>query len=193
MISRIENDELRKDIEVLKGGGQVEKQLNDNIIFQELYSDEDMIFSFLVASGYLNATKIKGKNAFLLQIPNQEIFFAFELLSKGLLKRFVSSSHIKALIRAIFAGDTRTFEVILNKALLASSSFDVAKNYEENSYHMYLLGLLCQYNNNYTVLSNREFGYGRYDICIMEHTSKKAVILELKRALDDSDELDQLC
>ena len=193
LFSRVENDELRKEIERLKDGQPIEKRLMENIHFQQLHTDENMIFSFLVASGYLKAKKIKNKNTFLLQIPNQEVHTAYESLTYELLNGFLSTGNAKALMEAIMSEQPRQFEVILNNALLKTSSFDIARTYEENSYHMYLLGLLFQYNDKYTVLSNRKSGYGRYDICVMERSSKKAVILELKRALDDTDQLLQLC
>ena len=193
LFSRVENEGLRNDMERLKSGKSVEKELEENISFQDLYFDEDMIFSFLVASGYLKAIPTGEAGVFMLKIPNREVAKAFEKLSKSLLKYFLSSANAKSLIQSILSGDTRSLENILNNALLKTSSFDIAKTYEENSYHMYLLGLLFQYNDKYTVLSNRESGYGRYDICVMEKNSKKAVILELKRALDDTDQLPKLC
>ena len=193
LFSYLENDDLRKEIEYLKNGGVIEKVLEENISFQDLYTDEDMIFSFLVASGYLKAIPTGKSEVFKLKIPNREVEKAYEKLSKSLLKGFLSNSKSTALIQAILSGSVRTFEKILNNALLKTSSLDIAKTYEENSYHMYLLGLLFQYNENYTTLSNRESGYGRYDICVMEKSGETAIILELKRALDETDDLQKLC
>ena len=93
------------------------------------------------------------------------------------------------MLKALVSGDIESFEEIFKDyARNSFSYFDVSGDESEKVYHAFVLGMLISLSNDYEVMSNRESGYGRYDVCIIPRdTSKIGIIIEFKRVMSSSE------
>jgi hypothetical protein len=164
----------------------IEKILNENIVFDELTTDDTALFSFLYFAGYLKAfdcCKKEDDNDYCkFLIPNSEVKIIFTDLIKGLLREKFENQKLNIMLKALTDGDIELFEEIFGDFVVETLSyFDTAGKNVEKVYQAFLLGLLVNLSPNYEVNSNKEAGYGRYDISLIpQDISKKAIIMELK-------------
>jgi len=176
---------LQTEINDLLEGKQLIKTLNENISFPELKNTDNAIYSFLVFSGYLKASYHGIKNdleLYALSIPNIEVKHLFSDIILSWFKETFRSGKSTMMLNALFEKDTELFGEILGECVLESlSAFDTDKRNPERVYQAFILGLLISLAPEFEVTSNKESGYGRYDICIVPLQSKKpCIIMELK-------------
>ncbi len=157
----------------------------------EVEENEENVWSFLLFSGYLKALTselIRGEFVCSLAIPNYEV----ELLyNKIILSWFVNQSgrnKLQSLLNSLISGEIKTFTVLFKDYVMASLSyFDTGGQEPEQFYHAFVLGLLVGLRPEYEVKSNRESGYGRYDVMIIPRDiNKTGIIIEFKKV--DADE-----
>ena len=168
------------------------KRIVQGIIFPNVQTNnESALWSFLLFSGYLTIGKsiqdiIKGQMGewqHTLRIPNREI----SLLYKQLINESIDNAipnQVPRLLSALVTGDSDTVEELLHKFIINSLSFhDIPKDEPERSYHLFILGLLVALEGRYNVQSNRESGYGRYDVMLIpvDPTKDAGVVIELKK------------
>ena len=195
------NPDIKMEFEKLIAGGFVETAIDEQIVFNQLDSNGDAVWSLLLASGYLKCDRIIQEKPediaiYRLVLTNLEVKKMFEKMVTGWFKKDTSFHRF---VKAMFAGDLRGMNQYMNKvALNTFSYFDAGKKPSEESepekfYHGFVLGLLVDNAKNYVVKSNRESGYGRYDV-VLEPKNKKdiAVIIEFKvydREYDNENDL----
>ena len=94
---------------------------------------------------------------------------------------------IKLLLNSLINGDQKMLQILLQKFIVNSmSSFDLSANEIEKSYHLFILGLLVQFHDLFQVKSNRESGYGRYDITLIpRNPALPGMVLEFKRVHEE--------
>jgi hypothetical protein len=171
--------DLLKDIPVIKN-------LNDNIVLRDLKKDDISIYSFLVFSGYLKAFDSKKSEEdeiyHKLLIPNKEVKQIFKDVILKWINESFENHELKIMLKGLVTGDIKLFEKILSKFVLETLSyFDTEKRNVERVYQAFILGMLVNLGSKYEVDSEKESGYGRYDISIIpKDKSKKAIIMELK-------------
>ena len=181
--------EVKTEFEKLLNGESIETELDEQIIFSQLSEDRNAIWSLLLASGYLKVEKILQEEAeddkiYRLSLTNFEVKKMFQKMVKGW---FQKTSAFNDFISSMFRGDVRAMNHYMNKvALNTFSYFDAGKKPSdqkepERFYHGFVLGLLVDKAAQYMVKSNRESGFGRYDV-VMEPKDIKdpAVIMEFK-------------
>ena len=162
------------------------KSLNENVSFPELKNTDNSIYSFLVFSGYLKAKLLKfekSRSWYELTIPNVEVRLLFSDIFITWFKETFKKGRNIELINALLTKDIELFGEILGECVLYSlSAHDVDKREVERVYQAFLLGILVSLSPDYEVTSNKESGYGRYDICVVPLKNKNAssIILELK-------------
>lgn len=186
--------QTKKEIECLIEGESIEKNVNQELTYNELENSIDNLWSVLFATGYLTQKGKKSGKKYQLIIPNQEIR---ELFISQIMEWFEDETRadykkLEHFCRSFPNGDMEKIEEILNEYLWNSISIrDIAvKNrMKENFFHGMLLGLL-QYENNWEVLSNVESGEGYSDITIKTE-NRIGIIIELKYAHDGN--LDRAC
>ncbi len=186
--------QTKKEIECLIEGESIEKNVNQELTYNELENSIDNLWSVLFATGYLTQKGKKSGKKYQLIIPNQEIR---ELFISQIMEWFEDETRadykkLEHFCRSFPNGDMEKIEEILNEYLWNSISIrDIAvKNrMKENFFHGMLLGLL-QYENNWEVLSNVESGEGYSDI-IIKTENRIGIIIELKYAHDGN--LDRAC
>ena len=177
-------------MEDLLHGGSFHTQIDEQIVFSQLDENENAIWSFLLAGGYLRIKKYAmdeetGQEDYELTLTNKEIRILFEKMIRGWFQR--SSSTYNEFIKALLHGDIKAMNTYMNRVALATfSSFDTGKKPSkerepERFYHGFVLGLMVDLADRYVITSNRESGFGRYDVLLEPRDRKDdAIILEFK-------------
>lgn len=200
LISRLIQEssaEIKSLMESLVNGKSIEVNFDEQIVFNRLEKDESAIWSLLLASGYLKVDSIVHKGMTLepwyrLSITNLETISMFSNLFKGWFADV--SSNYNEFVKALFSGDVKAMNVYMNDVAMSTfSSFDTGNHPSERSqperfYHGFVLGLLVDIRDNYEVLSNRESGFGRYDVVLVpREKGRDAFVMEFK-VFDDGEE-----
>ena len=179
MLKNAESD-VKKDLEDLIQGKTIEISLNENIVYSEITGSRENIFNFMLMCGYLTVEKQERRDEYItgkLRIPNTEVKIAFKTMVTRWFEQNKARKEILDLQQAILKNDKELVEIILNQIMAKSISY--FENVE-NFYHGFVLGLLVDMGENYIVESNRESGYGRYDMKIEKKDGSIGVILEFK-------------
>ncbi len=172
--------------ELLKGNVLSKIQLDDKMVLPTLESNPNTIWSMLLFSGYLTADSYKiqeGEYYADLILPNKELVLIFKRLISQLFEKSLDNSELISLKEALQNGNGELFSVLLSKFVAQSMSWhDISENEPEKSYHLFVLGLLVVLSESYVVRSNRESGYGRYDISLIPHDhSRPGFVIEFKK------------
>ena len=178
----------------------IEAPIDEQIVFSQLSENRSAIWSLLLASGYLKCESIiqpdpKDIAIYRLCLTNFEVKKMFKRM---VIDWFAKDNSFNLFVSAMFKGDLRSMNHYMNKvALNTFSYFDAGSKPSEEEpekfYHGFVLGLLVDKAKDYTLKSNRESGFGRYDV-VLEPKNKNdiAVIIEFKvydKEYDDEDEL----
>ncbi|MHC1685763.1 MAG: AAA family ATPase [Clostridiaceae bacterium] len=180
------NEEVKKELEDLVSGKEIKKVINDNIIMTEIEDSSENLWSFLLFTGYLKASakeNIDGDLVCDLKIPNKEVYSFYRNLIKKWFSESISSSKYNTMIKALITGDVKNFEYLLKEFVVNSISyFDVSAKEPEKVYHAFVLGMLISLSDDYYVKSNKESGYGRYDVMLIPKDSNNlGIIMEFKK------------
>ncbi|MGP3778841.1 AAA family ATPase [Halanaerobium saccharolyticum] len=187
------NEDLKSSLELLIQNQSIEKKIDENIVFAEIESKSSSIWSFLLFSGYLSIVSSRRERGRLfaeLEIPNQEIKYIYEEIFLDWLEENIGSQKLSLMLNALTEGDVESFAQIFREFTINSLSyFDTSGSEAEKVYHAFVLGLLLNLRDNYQVKSNRESGYGRYDIMIIpDDKNKLGIIIEFKKISQFSSE-----
>ncbi|MDM8537842.1 AAA family ATPase [Desulfobacterales bacterium HSG17] len=176
--------EVREEIGQLLEGKIITKPVYDSIVMKELDIRDDLLWSFLVFSGYLKIVEEKGwKNNYDLAMPNKEVRLIYEQMIETWFAEKLESSRIETMLNALVKGNIEDFEYLLADIVEKVLSFhDTGGTEPEQFYHAFVLGLLVWLEGQYEVKSNRESGLGRYDVLLIPKDRKeKGIILEFKK------------
>ena len=179
--------QIRMGVESLIQGEPIRSVINDKLAFPDLLANPTNIWSFMLFSGYLKASDPMLNNDDLieyeLQIPNREVKSVYRTIIQSWIDGGpVKNDRLELMLQALRAGDIEYFEELLNDFVVHTFSYyDTNGREPEKVYQAFLLGLLAGMSD-YEVSSNRESGFGRYDILLRPKGGKgQAVIMELKR------------
>ncbi len=172
-------------------GGSLWTRVREGVIYNEIYKNEPALYTMLVTTGYLTVKSVKDSELGMqaeLVLPNRELRSLFRI---EILERYRSDDmgmEVDDLMRAFAAGDINTVREGLSRYLeVLTSSFDVAKG-KEAFYHGLVLGLTATLLEDYHIRSNRESGYGRYDIAaIPKNPGIPGMIIECKTTVNEDD------
>ena len=173
---------LRKEFDVLMSGQSLIKYIKPELTYREM-DNINNIYSFLLLTGYLKAIKDRGENQYELIIPNKEVY---EIYKQSFMSYFedYTTSKKNELYQELVDGDAKKVNLLLNDILLRSISYF---DNQESFYHGFLVGLL----NDYEVVSNRESGNGRFDVCVLpENILGTVVLIECKYSICEDDLID---
>ena len=159
----------------LLDGKSIKTKLDEQIVFDQLDGNTEAIWSLLLARGYLKVdyfdfAKANGNNIYELSLTNFEVKKMFEKMIDNWFKTRDDSS--SEFVGALLKGDLEAMNYYINEITAnIFSCFDVAGKEEsrirpENFYHGFVLGLMVDQSENYIITSNRESGFGRYDIML---------------------------
>jgi len=184
------SEDVKKDLEALLNGQTIKTEIDEAVIFPGIERNPIALWSLLLFTGYLTYTKkeiLRSELICVLTIPNLEIKILYEKLIKNIIEDAFSISNAKILLTALTTGNTEVFSELLQEFVSSSMSvFDLPNNEQEKSYHLFILGLLVYLMDTYEVKSNRESGFGRYDIMLIpKDPNGLGIVIEFKKATDD--------
>ena len=182
-------------MEDLLSGKVLRTEIDEQIIFSQLGRKESAIWSLLLASGYLRVKQWemdkRERMIYDLVLTNREVSLMFELMVEDWFSDFTPAYN--NFIKALLLDDKKAMNVYMNRVAFATFSyFDTGKHPSdatepERFYHGFVLGLMVDLGDRYTITSNRESGFGRYDVMLEPLSdTDNAIILEFK--VHDPDE-----
>ncbi len=191
--------DIKQMMEDLISGREIVVNFDEQIVFSQLGKNKNAIWSLLMASGYLKPDKVEYKGELLepwyhLSITNLETVSMFSNMFKGWFDS--DSSNYGEFVQALLKGRLREMNIYMNDVALSTFSyFDVGTQPSERSqperfFHGFVLGLLVELRDIYEIKSNRESGYGRYDVMLVPKSGDgryNAIIMEFK-VFDSYDE-----
>lgn len=195
------NRNIKENFESLLRGESIQAEIDEQIVYDLLNSDEQTVWSLLLASGYLKVKKYEAytsqfgewKEDYELELTNFEVKSMF----RTMVRKWFNSARpdYNDFIKALITNDMKAMNTYMNKvALQTFSYFDTGKNPSqaepERFYHGFVLGIMVELADRYIITSNRESGFGRYDI-MMEARNKEdnSIIIEFKVQEEDEKEL----
>ena len=188
------NTQVKESFELLLSGKEIITELDEQIVYDQLDLEETAIWSLLLASGYLKVEKkirndsdyLNWKQLYRLKLTNFEVQVMFAHMVKNWFSK--AGGDYNAFIKAMLVGDIEAMNAYMNRiSMHIFSYFDVGKKSSqmlepERFYHGFVLGLLVELIDQYEIKSNRESGFGRYDVMLRPRNVKKdkAIIMEFK-------------
>lgn len=187
------NAETKTIMEELLEGRELITEIDEEIIFEQLGKKKNAIWSLLLASGYLKVSNVDvdehtDRFVYHLSITNREVRMMFE----NMIKDWFSNEDVpyNEFVRALLHDDVKEMNHYINAISMATFSFfDVGSSSNtqtttdrpERFYHGFVLGLIVELTGRYRISSNRESGYGRYDVMLEPvRDNDLAFILEFK-------------
>ena len=187
------NRKVKEKFETLLQGKAIWTTVEEQIVYDQLDNDEAAIWSLLLASGYLKVLDYDREEAlecteeaeYKLTLTNYEV----ERMFYGMVRNWFqeSRSDYNDFVQALLDGDRKAMNAYMNRvALNTFSYFDTGNRPSgeepERFYHGFVLGLIVDLQNRYVITSNRESGFGRYDVLLEPKNCNKddAIILEFK-------------
>lgn len=178
-------------------GEAVNMEIDEEIIYNQLFTKKNAVWSLLLASGYLKVTDITftertGRTSYDLELTNKEVRIMFEEMVRDW---FSGNDAYNNFIQALLHHDIQAMNTCMNKVTSEMFSFfDTGKGSQggepERFYHGFILGLMVELSDRYVITSNRESGLGRYDLMLEpRNASEDAVIMEFKVHDEEKKEL----
>lgn len=182
--------QIKMVMEDLLAGKSFQTEIDEEIIFEQLQRKKGAIWSLFLAGGYLKVVRSEfdissGRYSYELALTNQEVKMLFEDMVEG----WFSDETVpyNDFLKAFLAKDLDYMNEYMNRVAEATfSTFDTGRNPSDDTkperfYHGFVLGLIVELAGKYRVTSNRESGFGRYDVMLepLEKT-KAAFVLEFK-------------
>ena len=187
------NRGIKEKFEVLLGGESIQSVIDEQIVYNQLDGNERAIWSLLLASGYLKVLTYESYGdipegelpRYELALTNLEV----KLMFRNMIRDWFSEAEAdyNDFIKALMLGDKKAMNVYMNRVALDTFSyFDTGSRPSgaepERFYHGFVLGLIVELQRRYIITSNRESGFGRYDVMLEPKNPKEddAIILEFK-------------
>lgn len=183
---------MKKSFESLLRGGSIRTEIEEQIVYDLLDGDEQAVWSLLLAGGYLKVKQLETyspepgewRQEYELELTNFEVKVMFRNMVRSWFGNTLSDYN--DFIKALLTDDIKAMNCYMNRVSMATFSyFDTGKNPSgeepERFYHGFVLGLIVELADKYVITSNRESGFGRYDVMLEPRKPEDAaVILEFK-------------
>jgi hypothetical protein len=183
--------DIKLKLQALMKGESIQVKVDEQVVYNQLDQNRQAVWSLMVATGYLKILNIENIDEYELKLTNREVLLMFENMVTGW---FAVSEGYNDFITALLNNDLKTMNIYMNQVALSTISyFDTGKslskaNEPERFYHGFVLGLMVDLEKQYSITSNRESGYGRYDIMLEPKSSQyDGIIMEFK-VIDTSEE-----
>lgn len=187
------NRNIKEKFERLLENESIQTPIDEQIVYDQLNGNEQAVWSLLLASGYLKVLSYEeydkipqgAQPQYELALTNREVSFMFQ----NMIRMWFSDAETdyNDFVKALLLGDVKAMNIYMNRvALCTFSYFDTGKrpygDEPERFYHGFVLGLIVELQNKYHITSNRESGFGRYDVMLEPKNPDvdDAVILEFK-------------
>lgn len=182
--------DVKMIMEDLLGGGTFHTTIDEQIVFNQLEKKTGAVWSLLLASGYLRVEHFEtngrgGRPEYDLKLTNREVRLMFEQMIEDWFSEYTPDYN--AFIKALLQDNRKAMNIYMNRVALDTFGFfDTGKRPSsavepERFYHGFVLGLMVDLADRYSITSNRESGFGRYDVMLEPRDSKDdAILLEFK-------------
>ena len=196
------NRRIKEKFEILLRGDPIETPIDEQIVYNQLTGNERAVWSLLLASGYLKVLSFESyrdipvwdQPKYTLSLTNREVKVMFQSMVRDW---FVETEpDYNDFIKALLMGDLKAMNAYMNRvALNTFSYFDTGNRPSgeepERFYHGFVLGLMVELQGRYAITSNRESGFGRYDVMLEPKDPERddAILMEFK-VKDPEDEAD---
>ena len=187
------NRKIKEKFEVLLQGESIRTPIDEQIVYNKLDGNERAVWSLLLASGYLKVLSCETyqdvpegiQPKYELALTNLEV----KLMFGNMIRDWFSEAEAdyNDFIKALLVGDIKAMNAYMNRVALGIFSyFDTGKNPSgvepERFYHGFVLGLMVELQDRYYITSNRESGFGRYDVMLEPKNPKNndAILIEFK-------------
>ncbi len=188
---------VKKNFEDLLAGGALELEIDEQIAYSQLSTKKNAIWSLLLATGYLKVWETTfvertGRAYYKLVLTNKEVAIMFEDMVRDW---FSENDYYNDFIKALLLGDVAAMNTYMNRVTREMFSyFDAGRNpysEPERFYHGFVLGLMVELSDRYVVTSNRESGFGRYDVMLEPRrvAEDDGILLEYKVQSEGEKEL----
>ncbi len=165
---------IKQAFEGLIQGGDIRVEIDEEIVFSQLQTKKNAVWSLLLAGGYLKVTKVEfmedGESCYYhLALTNREVRVMFKHMIRDWFSE--DGENYNDFIKALLLDDVKAMNLYMNRvALQIFSSFDTGRKPSaeepERFYHGFVLGLMVELADRYVLTSNRESGFGRYDVML---------------------------
>ncbi len=193
---------IKKAFEDLLNGKTLCMEIDEQIVYNQLNVKKNAVWSLLLASGYLKVAGMTfvertGRTQYELTLTNKEVHIMFENMVQDW---FSGNEDYNDFIRALLLDDVKAMNVYMNRVTEEMfSSFDTGRKPSEKRpecfYHGFVLGLMVELEDKYVITSNRESGFGRYDVMLEPRImgdgveSNDGILMEFKVQDEDEKEL----
>ena len=176
---------IKQQFEALLQGEIIEQPLSESLIFQDIETEIEALWSLLLYAGYLKvlSSQLKGSRLIAkIAIPNKEVGFIYDKIVEQWFSRAISLESYDNFIQSIAEGNMDKFKMYITSYIMQSGSyFDFNSNTSEQIFHVFILGLVVGLRDRYNIHSNKESGLGRFDvICVPKDKEERAILLEFK-------------
>ena len=188
---RMSSADVKEKMEDLLQGRTIVVNFDEQIVYNQLDQNENAIWSLLLASGYLKVEEVDYRGItrepwYTLKITNIETLSMFMTMFRGWFQN--SDAKYGDFLKALVEGNVEAMNYYMNRLTISTFSyFDVGSGNgddlgPERFYHGFVLGLIAEYAEDYEIRSNRESGFGRYDIMMIPQDYEKypAIVMEFK-------------
>ena len=187
------SSDMKMLMEKLLSGDTIVVNFDEQIVFNQLDTNESAVWSLLVAGGYLKVNAVEYRGELLepwyhAAITNLETKSMFCNMFKGWFN--ANGSHYNRFVESLIKGNLKEMNIFMNDVAVSTFSyFDTGVRHSDNQhperfYHGFMLGLISELRDIYEIKSNRESGYGRYDVMMIPKNTDDgrlhAVVLEFK-------------
>jgi len=178
---------VKQQIETLLQGNVIEQPISENLVFPEIETSEEALWSLLLYAGYLKvlSSELRGYRLMAkIAIPNKEVSFVYDQVVEQWFSTTLSLDSYDRFIQTLKDSDLDKFKAYLSSYIMQTGSyFDFNQNTHEQIFHIFILGLVVGLRDHYYIYSNRESGLGRFDVILIPHDKqKKGILLEFKIA-----------
>ena len=191
------NATIKQAFEDLLHGGKIRMEIDEQIVYNQLSAKKNAVWSLLLASGYLKVVSTTlmeetGRTYYDLALTNREVTLMFEIMIQDW---FSGSGDYNDFIKALLLNDIKAMNHYMNRVTTEMfGSFDTGNKpsdkQPERFYHGFVLGLMAEFADQYVITSNRESGFGRYDIMLEPRNPEfDAMILEFKVQSEEEKDL----
>lgn len=176
---------IKQQFEELLQGNIIEQPLSENLIFGDIATKEEALWSLLLYAGYLKVLSSELGSYQLMAkiaIPNKEVSFVYDKIVSGWFSTAINLDSYDRFIQSLANGDLDKFKMYLSSYIMQTGSFfDFNSNTPEQIFHVFILGLVVGLRDHFYIHSNQESGLGRFDVIfIPKDNQKNGILLEFK-------------
>jgi len=178
------NARVKSELEAILEGHESVQPITEGTPLSVLDKDGASVWNMLLFSGYLTLAappvKKEGVANCSLRIPNYEVYCVYNNIIKNWFENTITDANM--LLNSLVKGDINTFSTMFNHFIIETLSYyDLAKDDPEKVYHALVLGMLAFLRETHEIKSNRESGYGRYDVMVIpKNRSELGIVIEFK-------------